>query len=319
VTTTTRAATQPPVTTTAAVTQPSATTVATTQPPATISFPLHNYGTFFRNEYGSNANIISALDGGILLDIGSTSEGVLLVRVISIPSSKICKAIMKGPSGSTYQYEIKSRDAYEGLPLQMGNGSYTVTLYEQVSGTSYVSKMAQTFNVTLSSSLRPFTASSVIVNFSSGSPSTAKASSLCSGKPNQVARIEAVYLWVVGNITYDRVLAASITSGEVKTYIPNPDTTMSTRKGICYDYAALLAAMLRSQGIPTRLIMGQVPQGYHAWNEVYIEGTGWVVIASFNYKEVDGSAWIMFDSTFASGGVSSQTILSTTHTKERTY
>ena len=123
----------------------------------------------------------------------------------------------------------------------------------------------------------------------------------------------------MNNISYDRVLASSITSGELKAYIPNPDRTLSTGKGICYDYAALMAAMLRSQGIPTRLIMGQVPQGYHAWNEVYLQGTGWVIIASFKYWEVAGSAWVMFDATFAAGGMSSETILKTTHTKERTY
>jgi len=238
------------------------------------------------------------------------------VRIVSIPTDKRVKVILKGPS--TYQYEITSRNRFEGLPLQ-ANGSYTMTVYEQISGTSYATKFAHTFSVTLDSSLKPFTASSIIVNFSSSSSSTSRASSLCSGKSSQVARIEAVYLWIVGNIAYDRALASSITSGELKTYIPDPERTMSTRKGICYDYAALMAAMLRSQGIPTRLIMGQVPQGYHAWNEVYLAGTGWVVIASFNYWQVDGSAWVMFDSTFAAGGMSSQTILNTTHTKERTY
>lgn len=312
--TTTRPVTQPPTTTAVQ------TTAATTAAPPSSNFPLHNYGTFFRNEYGTNANIISSADGGVQFDIGSTPQGVVLVKIISIPSATRCKVIVKGPGGTAYQYEVTSRNSFEGLPLQMGNGNYTATVYEQVgTSTSYSTKFAHTFSVTLGSSLRPYTASSIIVNFSTGSSSTSKASTLCSGKTNQVAKIEAVYLWIVNNITYDRTLAASITSGELKAYIPSPDRTMSTRKGICYDYAALMAAMLRSQGIPTRLIMGQVPQGYHAWNEVYLAGTGWVVIASFNYWQVSDSAWVMFDSTFAAGGVSSQTILNTTHTKERTY
>ncbi len=241
------------------------------------------------------------------------------MKIISIPTDKRVKVIVKGPSGTSYQYEITSRNRFEGLPLQMGSGNYTATIYEQISGTSYSTVFAHTFSVSLASSLRPFTASSIIVNFSTGSDCTAKAKTLCSSKPDQVARIESVYLWIVNNIDYDRVLASSITSGELKAYIPDPDRTLATGKGICYDYAALMAAMLRSQGIPTRLIMGQVPQGYHAWNEVYLQGTGWVIIAGFRYWEVDGSAWVMFDSTFAAGGMSSETILNTTHTKERTY
>ena len=317
-TTTTRPATTtaPVITTTRPPTQ--ATTAATTTQNSGGSFPVRNYGTFFRNEYGTNANIVDSPDGAVSIDVGSCPQGVVLVKVNTPADGKLWKAIIKGP-GNTYQYDLLKRGAFEGVPLQFGSGSYTLTAYEQVSGTSYTPRMAHTFSVSLASSLSPFLASSIIVSFSSSSPSTSRAASLVSGKASQVARIEAVYLWIVQNITYDRALAASITSGQIKSYIPNPDTTMSSRKGICYDFAALMAAMLRSQGIPTRLIMGQVPQGYHAWNEVYIAGTGWVVIASFNYSNVDGSAWVMFDSTFAAGGLSSQTILNTTHTKERTY
>ena len=66
----------------------------------------------------------------------------------------------------------------------MGNGNYTVTVYEQISGTSYATVFAHTFGVELGSSLRPFTASSIIVNFSTGSASTSKAKSLASNKPD---------------------------------------------------------------------------------------------------------------------------------------
>lgn len=310
-TTTTRA---PTTTTTRATTQ--ATTVPTTQG-STSNFPVKNYGSFPRSSYGTNASIVTSEDGVVSIDVGSTRRGVVLVKINS-GTSKAWKCLLKGPSGS-YQYDLLKRGVYEGVPLQMGSGAYKLTVYEQISGTSFATHTAHSFNVSLSSSLSPYTASSIIVDFSSGSASTAKAKSLVSGKTNQVARIEAIYNWVVDNIAYDRVLAGKITSKEVKTYIPDPDKTMSSRKGICYDYAALMAAMLRSQGIPTRLIMGLVPQGYHAWNEVYLAGTGWVVIASFNYRQVDGSAWVMFDPTFAAGNMSEEKILNTTHTKQRTY
>lgn len=310
-TTTTRA---PTTTTTRATTQ--ATTVPATQGTAS-NFPVKNYGSFPRSSYGTNASIVTSEDGVVSIDVGNTRRGVVLVKINS-STGKAWKCLLKGPSGS-YQYDLLKRGVYEGVPLQMGSGAYKLTVYEQISGTSYSTHTAHSFNVSLSSSLSPYTAASIIVDFSSGSASTAKAKSLVSGKTNQVARIEAIYNWVVDNIAYDRVLAGKITSKEVKTYIPDPDKTMSSRKGICYDYAALMAAMLRSQGIPTRLIMGLVPQGYHAWNEVYLAGTGWVVIASFNYRQVDGSAWVMFDPTFAAGNMSEEKILNTTHTKQRTY
>ena len=49
--------------------------------------------------------------------------------------------------------------------------------------------------------------------------------------------------------------------------------------GICYDYAVLFAAMLRSVDIPTKLSMGYKSDinYYHAWNQVYLNGK-WVNI-----------------------------------------
>ena len=58
--------------------------------------------------------------------------------------------------------------------------------------------------------------------------------------------------------------------------LPVVDETLESKKGICFDYAALLAAMLRSQQIPTRLGTGNTTIEYHAWVEVYIEGKGWI-------------------------------------------
>lgn len=212
-----------------------------------------------------------------------------------------------------------SRGTFLGIPLQMGDGAYTINVYGQISGTSYYSAMAHTFNVELASSLKPYTASSIMVNFSTGSACVSQAGTLCSGLTTIDSKVLAVYNWIAANISYDTDLANAITGGQVTVYIPDPDKTFNSRKGICFDYASLMCAMLRSQGIPTRLAVGMVPQGYHAWNEVYFKGTGWVVVASYNYSYVDGSAWVMFDTTFAAGGSSPEKIMNTTHTKQKTY
>jgi|GEM_PF-1104480 len=292
---------------------------------AAPSFPFINFGAFFRNEYGTNGNIIVSSDGGVEIDIGSAPQGVALVKVSesSIPSDKSCKVVASA-NGKTYQYEIMSRGTFLGIPLQMGDGSYTINVYGQISGTSYYSAMAHTFNVELASSLKPFTASSIMVNFSTGSACVSKANTLCSGLTTTDSKVLAVYNWIAANISYDTELASAITSGQVTIYIPDPDKTYDSRKGICFDYASLMCAMLRSQGVPTRLAVGSVQlsngsTGYHAWNEVYFKGTGWVVVASFNYSYVDGSSWVMFDPTFAAGGLSPETILKRTHTKQKTY
>ena len=75
---------------------------------------------------------------------------------------------------------------------------------------------------------------------------------------------------------------------------------MATGKGICFDYASLAAAMLRSQGIPAKVIFGYVSPNdlYHAWNVFYTKKTGWV---SVEFK-VDKNTWNRLDLTFAANG-----------------
>ena len=75
---------------------------------------------------------------------------------------------------------------------------------------------------------------------------------------------------------------------------------MKSGKGICFDYAALAASMLRSQGIPCKLIMGNVSPDdlYHAWNMFYTEETGWITVEF----SVSAKSWNRLDLTFSANG-----------------
>ncbi len=70
-------------------------------------------------------------------------------------------------------------------------------------------------------------------------------------------------------------------------YVPDIDIILDESTGICYDYSVLLSAMLRSQGIPSKLIKGycSFTDVYHAWNEVYM---------------VDSESWVVVDTTYDS-------------------
>ena len=106
----------------------------------------------------------------------------------------------------------------------------------------------------------------------------------------------AVYDYMVKNIQYDTEKAATVQNG----YLPSPDETLKTGKGICFDYASLAAAMLRSEGIPCKLITGYVgEETYHAWNSFYVESEGWITV------EIRAKAdeWQRVDITFAAGGM----------------
>ena len=100
-----------------------------------------------------------------------------------------------------------------------------------------------------------------------------KAFDLTKDDDTVLKRIATLYNYVVDNISYDSKKAKEVEDIYV---LPVVDETLESKKGICFDYAALLAAMLRSQQIPTRLVTGNTTIEYHAWVEVYIEGKGWI-------------------------------------------
>ena len=132
------------------------------------------------------------------------------------------------------------------------------------------------------------------MNFDAAPNTVATAASLCAGTADPLAKVTVVYHYVIGNITYDYDLAATVTSG----YLPNLDSVLAGGKGICFDYAALMTGMLRSQGVPTKLVIGYAGEVYHAWINVWSESTGWVDGVIF----FDGTSWQRMDPTFASSG-----------------
>ena len=115
---------------------------------------------------------------------------------------------------------------------------------------------------------------------------TAKAVNALKVKANKVASVTTT----VANVL--KVKAANATSG----YLPVLDTVLAEKKGICFDYAALMTGMLRSQGIPCKMIFGYAGSVYHAWINVWTEDTGWIDGAIY----FDGGSWQYLDPTFAS-------------------
>lgn len=104
----------------------------------------------------------------------------------------------------------------------------------------------------------------------------------------------AVYDFVIQNITYDKQLAATVQSG----YLPVLDSVLEKKTGICFDYAALMTGMLRSQGVPCKLVVGYAGTAYHAWISVWSEKDGWIDGVVY----FDGTSWQRMDPTFAANG-----------------
>ena len=69
------------------------------------------------------------------------------------------------------------------------------------------------------------------INFNASSKCVAKASEVCAGCTTNLEKISAVFKYVTDTITYDKALAATVTSG----YIPDPDSVLAKKTGICFD------------------------------------------------------------------------------------
>ncbi|MGN0665407.1 MAG: transglutaminase domain-containing protein [Huintestinicola sp.] len=234
----------------------------------------------------------------VSIDISDTSDGVISVNYMG--EKKIKVRIACGDGKYDYDYTIGgSGNIY---PLQMGNGTYTIQVYENTSGKSYAVIFSGEFDVSLKDSFRPFTLPSQFIMYDRESDCVYKAAELCAGKKDTIEKIAAIFGYITDNVKYDKALASSVKSG----YIPDPDSTLASNKGICFDYASLFAAMCRSQGIPTRLAMGYVSGNvYHAWNEVYTEKTGWITVDIF----LGQKGYNLVDTTFYASASSREQVI----------
>lgn len=233
-----------------------------------------------------------------VIDYSNTGDGYVMVNYTAATDRRI-KAQVTGPA-TTYTYDLTA-GVWAVFPLSEGNGGYKVTVFENVTDAKYATVLSCSFQVSLSSEFAPFLHSNQYVNYGNASATVARAAELAGGEKDALARVEKIYDFVVGNLTYDTQKAASVKSG----YLPVLDSVLSAGKGICFDYAALMAGMLRSQGVPCKLIVGYAGSACHAWISVWTEGEGWIDGVIY----FDGKTWHRMDPTFASANQSSDAIM----------
>lgn len=171
-----------------------------------------------------------------------------------------------------YIYNLVSE--IETFPLQMGSGEYKVSLLGSNDGRRFRLLSEDTFTVELEENAA-FLSASQTVNWNDESAVAILAKEITLNAETDREKLEAIHDYVINNIAYDYEKATSLPKG----YIPNPEDTLSEGLGICYDFAAMTASMLRSVDVPTKLVKGYstFTPVYHAWNEVLIDGE-WVVV-----------------------------------------
>ncbi|HYE12652.1 MAG TPA: transglutaminase-like domain-containing protein, partial [Patescibacteria group bacterium] len=118
-------------------------------------------------------------------------------------------------------------------------------------------------------------------------PIVEKAAEITENLTGDREKAKAIYNWVSKNIDYDYEKYNKHLNNDYDNEY-GALLALNTKKGVCYDYAALVAALGRASGMQTKVVKGtgkvNGTSGYHAWNEIYI---------------ANESKWIKLDATFA--------------------
>jgi hypothetical protein len=227
------------------------------------------------------------------IDYSNAADGYITIRFLRNTTRRIMVRI-EGPSGVEFVYFLRTDGQFEVFPLSDGNGRYTVRVFENIEGNRWSLAHSTQITATLDDEFAPFLRPNQFVNFNSESKAVAKAAELVEDYEEVLDKVRAIFEFVIENISYDFQLARTVQSG----YVPDIDRVLERGKGICFDYASLMAAMLRSLEIPTRLVIGYAGTAYHAWIDVWSEEAGWLNTVIF----FDGEDWTLIDPTFAAAG-----------------
>lgn len=106
------------------------------------------------------------------------------------------------------------------------------------------------------------------------------------------ATLDAIYDWVRHELRYAGYLADSLGAREA----------LSRRSGDCTEYACLVVALARANGIPARWVGGYVaggsiaprPQDYHDWAEVHLDGVWQPLDAQKECWQRDARDYVVF-------------------------
>ncbi|MCX7772136.1 MAG: transglutaminase-like domain-containing protein [Clostridia bacterium] len=222
-----------------------------------------------------NTSFIAAAQTAAEFDEANVGAGTIGARYVPENGARVKTRVQKGET--PYDYDLFARTFFEYFPLQLGDGDYKLIIFENIIGDRYRAVKSEQIKVSLKDPLEVFKASVQMINWNRDMEVIKKADELCRGLKTDKEKIEVIHRYVIDSVSYDYEKIKKID----RTYVPDIEKTIKDGKGICYDYASVLAAMLRSQNIPTKLIKGysDYVKEYHAWNEVYLyDEKRWMVV-----------------------------------------
>lgn len=264
------------------------TSASSSAPGSTV--PLSDYTATYASYDAAGA--ASSSDGTASIDTSHLSDGY--VAAAATDTARLKLQITCGDA--TYNYDLDDTGVPDVFPLSCGNGSYTFRIMRNTTGDRYAEVQSVTVDVSMRDEFQPFLRNSVVCDYDADSQCVGLADRFREESATELDLVTKIYDYITDNISYDYDKADTVEAG----YLPDPDEVLSAGRGICFDYASLAAAMMRSQGIPCKIVTGYVDPDniYHAWNIIYFEDTGWVSVEI----SVESDQWKRIDLTFAATG-----------------
>lgn len=182
------------------------------------------------------------------------------------------------------------------IPLTYGVTEYNIAVVTSMTydptGTECSSKKAElAFTPKSVSETGPFLFSAGEVIYDENMMFIKKAKEIASTCSNDFEKVEKIQAWLTSYMSYKQ---EEHTPRVV--YQCDLEKIYNRKTGVCYDYAVILAAMLRSQGIPCKLDFGYYDGVGHVWTEVYINSDG--VHAADNVY-LEGKKWSRVEATLS--------------------
>lgn len=205
--------------------------------------------------------------GSLSIDQSHASDGYIIVKASK--SSRNLKIVISFDGTAKIHYNLNADGDVEILPLQYGSGKYTASLYHQISGSKYQKDGEISFTVKMKDKLGYTLYPNQWVNYTTKTAAVLYADELCAGLTDEYEIVMAVYDFMNKNFDYDWFKSGDVRAGILTEILPDIDGSWETRTGICQDMAAIMCAMLRSQGIHARLVVGTCGSTPHAWVTVY--------------------------------------------------
>ena len=205
-------------------------------------------------------------DGKMTIDCSNMSQGYIMVKAKK--TNKRLK-LQISTAGAKLNYDLNSDGEYEVFPLQFGSGKYQVSLFENASGKKYSKEGTVKLNVKMPDELSCFLYPNQYVCYDENTPCVVYAQEMCKGMTDQAEIYKTICGYVTSNFVYDFIKSVTVKPGQ----LPQIDECWKNKMGICQDLSAMTCAMLRSQGIPARLMIGTVDANtYHAWVVAVVNG-----------------------------------------------